>query len=200
MAAIIDDVAKSGVAEPRVAGKAMGPIEGVATRSLGPNFDLRGSVCEIHRDSWGLATRPVQWDFITTRQNVLRGVHVHRLRYDYMLVLQGRATFGLADLRADSPTFRQSMAFDASGEAPRIVIVPPGVAHGVYAHEPMLYLYGLTAYWDGLDQLGCRFDDPGLNIAWPIRDPILLPRDASLPDFATLLRQFEAAGGVQVGA
>lgn len=200
MVAITDDVAKPGTLTPAAArNPATGSIAGVDRRFLEPHLDPRGSVCETHRDSWDLGPRPLQWDFIVTRQHALRGVHVHRLRYDYMLVVQGRATFGLADLRADSPTFRRSMLFEATGDVPCVVVVPPGVAHGIYANESMRYLYGLTAYWEGTDEPGCRFDDPELGIPWPVRDPILLPRDAGLPDFATLLRRFEAAGGVPRG-
>jgi dTDP-4-dehydrorhamnose 3,5-epimerase len=56
------------------------------------------------------------------------------------------------------------------------------------------HLYGLTVAWDGSDEeLGCRFDDPGLGIDWPLKTPLLLPRDLELPDFATLVRQFDAA-------
>jgi len=174
-------------------------IAGVFLRPLTLACDLRGSLCEIHRDSWGLAPDPLQWDFINTRAKVLRGVHVHRRRYDYIVVVGGQATIGLADLRRSKSSFRRGMTLKASGEAPQVLIVPPGVAHGIYAHGPVTYLYGLSAYYDGQDQAGCRFDDPALAIDWPSRDPILLPRDAALPDFETLLQQFEAAGGVAPG-
>ncbi len=143
-----------------------------------------------------MAARPLQWDFINTRARVLRGVHVHRLRHDYIVVVGGRATIGLADLRRTGPSFRRGMTLRADGETPQVLIIPPGVAHGIYAHGSVTYLYGLSAYYDGVDQAGCRFDDPDLDIDWPSPAPILLPRDADLPDFATLLRQFEAAGGV----
>jgi len=189
-----------GVAMPAVPNLAATDwIEGVLVRPLEPIADLRGSLCEIHRDGWGLAPRPVQWDFITTKARVLRGTHVHRLRYDYLIVVQGRATFGLADLRRRSPTFRQSMVIEAAGDSPEVVIVPPGVAHGIFAHEAMIYLYGLTHPYDGNDQMGCRYDDATLGIDWPDKDPVLLPRDLNLPDFETLLREFEAAGGVPAG-
>lgn len=52
----------------------------------------------------------------------------------------------------------------------------------------------LTVAWDGSDEeLGCRYDDPALAINWPGAKPVLLQRDLDLPDFATLLRQYEAA-------
>jgi dTDP-4-dehydrorhamnose 3,5-epimerase len=174
-------------------------ILGVSLRPLAPAEDLRGSLCEVHRDGWELAPRPVQWDLITTKPRVLRGVHVHRLRYDYMIAIQGTAIIGLTDIRRRSPSFRRGMTIEVAGDRPRVVIVPPGVAHGIYTPGPMLYLYGLTNYYDGQDQLGCRFDDPALGIAWPDNNPIQLPRDTRLPDLDVLLRQFEAAGGVGDG-
>jgi len=198
MAALTQDIAEAGAASATTSGSTAA-IAGVEIRGLAPAADLRGSLCEVHRDAWGLAPRPVQWDFIATHPNVLRGVHVHRLRYDYLVMAQGRATLGLTDLRRDAPSFCRGMTIEAPGDAPLLVVVPPGVAHGIYAHGPLIYLYGLTGYWDGTDQLGCRFDDPDLGIAWPVRDPILLPRDAGLPDFSSFLRQFEAAGGVRNG-
>jgi dTDP-4-dehydrorhamnose 3,5-epimerase len=197
--AIVGVDVRPGTADGAASGEVPAGIVGVAVRPLDPNLDVRGSVCEIHRDSWGLAPRPVQWDFIVTRANVLRGVHVHRLRYDYMVVTKGRGTFGFADLRPNSPSFRRSMTVEASGERPCVVIVPPGVAHGIYAHDDMIYLYGLTAYWAGTDEIGCRFDDPAMNIPWPVKDPVLLARDAELPDFEALLRRFLEAGGVAPG-
>jgi dTDP-4-dehydrorhamnose 3,5-epimerase len=174
-------------------------IDGVLVHPLTPNVDLRGSLCEVHRDAWGIAPRPLQWDFITTRAGILRGVHVHRHRWDYLIMVQGAATLGLADLRRKSPSFRRCATIEADGERPVVVLVPPGVAHGIHARTELLYLYGLTSYYDGTDQMGCRFDDPALDIAWPTRNPVLLSRDAELPSFETLIRHFEDAGGVAEG-
>jgi dTDP-4-dehydrorhamnose 3,5-epimerase len=175
-----------------------GRIADVVVRRLAPIPDVRGTLCEIHRDAWDVAPRPVQWDFVTTQPRVLRGVHVHQRRFDYMIVLSGRATLGLTDLRRRGPSFRSSMAIEAMGEAPCMVVIPPGVAHGIYAHGALSYLYGLTAAWDGSDEdLGCRYDDPAMGIAWPDMAATLLERDAALPDFAALVREFEAAGGVR---
>jgi dTDP-4-dehydrorhamnose 3,5-epimerase len=174
-------------------------IDGVAIRELTPIGDKRGNLCEIHRDGWELAPRPVQWDFITSAANVLRGVHVHQLRFDYFVVLAGRATIGLTDARRHAPSFRQSMTIDVSSERPCVVTVPPGVAHGIYAHGALSYLYGLTNAWDGRDEeLGFRYDDPAEGLIWPSRNPVILDRDADLPDFEAFVREFERAGGVRI--
>lgn len=168
-------------------------IDGVRVRRLQPNVDVRGSLSEVHRDSWELAPRPVQWDFIVSRAGTMRGVHVHRLRWDFVVVLEGHATIGLKDLRRGGSSFGNVMAIDIPDEQPTVVTIPPGVAHGVFASTALRYLYGLTVPWDGTDEdLGCRYDDPALAIPWPAAPVHILPRDLALPDFATLVGQYEA--------
>jgi dTDP-4-dehydrorhamnose 3,5-epimerase len=167
-------------------------IAGVTVRAVNAIGDVRGALSEIHRDEWALGPRPVQWDFIRTRPGVLRGVHVHRLRWDYFVLLDGQARIGLTDVRRAS-TFRRSMTIDVNSEHPTVVTVPPGVAHGVFAKSALLYLYGLSVAWDGSDEdLGCRYDDPALGVEWSSTTPLLLQRDLELPDFDTLVRQYEA--------
>lgn len=170
-----------------------GAIVGVSVRPIEAIGDIRGSLCEIHRDEWSLAPRPVQWDLVTSRPNVLRGVHVHCLRWDYIIVMDGRATIGLKDVRHDQASFRCNMVIDVAGERPAVVTIPPGVAHGIFANTEMKYLYGLTVAWDGSDEdLGCRYDDPKLGIDWSAQTAIVLPRDLALPDFDTLLREYQS--------
>lgn len=174
-------------------------IVDVAVHALNPIVDIRGSLCEIHSDEWRLGPRPRQWDFVISNSNVLRGVHVHCLRWDYMIVLDGHGTIGLKDLRREQKSFGQSMLIEVAGERPTVVAIPPGVAHGIYAQDPLRYLYGLTVTWDGTDEdLGCRYDDPALAIKWPSTAPLLLSRDLDLPDLATLLRQYESVARVRI--
>jgi dTDP-4-dehydrorhamnose 3,5-epimerase len=169
-------------------------IAGVVVRPLAPTMDFRGSLAEIHRDEWLPAPRPVQWDFVVSKLSVLRGVHVHCLRWDYVIPLHGHGMIGLADLRRDKPSFGRRMSIDITGSNPVAITIPPGVAHGICAQSALSYLYGLTVLWDGSDEdLGCRYDDPLLGIPWPTATPIVLQRDLDLPDFATLSRQYAAA-------
>lgn len=169
-------------------------ITDVTVRAFEPIEDPRGALAEIHRDEWRLAPRPVQWNLIRTDANVLRGVHVHCLRWDYIIVIDGVGTIGLTDVRRDQGSFARSMTIEVTGDRPTLVTIPPGVAHGIYANTAMKHLYGLTVGWDGSDEeLGCRYDDPALAINWPGAEPVLLQRDLDLPDFPTLLRLYEAA-------
>jgi len=172
----------------------MQDILGVAVHALTPVADFRGSLSEIHRDEWLLGPRPVQWDFVISQANVLRGVHVHRRRWDYIVPLDGCGVMGLADLRREQRSFSRRMLIDLTSEAPTVVTIPPGVAHGIYAQSRLRYLYGLTVAWDGTDEdLGCRYDDPALGLKWPAANPVVLQRDLDLPDFATLSQQYDLA-------
>jgi dTDP-4-dehydrorhamnose 3,5-epimerase len=174
-------------------------IADVVVHALDATSDVRGSLSEIHRDEWLLGPRPVQWDFVISNSNVLRGVHVHCLRWDYIIALDGCGTIGLTDLRRDQESFRRSMLIEVAGERPTIVTIPSGVAHGIYAQGPLRYLYGLTVPWDGTDEdLGCRYDDPALAIKWPATAPLLLQRDLDLADFGTMLRQYELVASARV--
>lgn len=169
-------------------------IAGVTVHTFDSIEDTRGALAEIHRDEWKLAPRPVQWNLIRTDANVLRGVHVHCLRWDYIVVIDGLGTVGLTDVRRDQRSFARSMVIEMTGDRPTVVTIPPGVAHGIYANTALKHLYGLTVGWDGSDEeLGCRYDDPALSIKWPGARPLLLQRDLDLPDFAALLRRYEAA-------
>jgi dTDP-4-dehydrorhamnose 3,5-epimerase len=117
---------------------------------------------------------------------VLRGVHVHLRHDDYLVLFDGRATVGLADLRDDSPTSGAAACVELRGDAPVGMTIPTGVAHGFLFHEPSLHVYAVSHYWDPADELGCRWDDPGLGIPWPDAEPLLSPRDAALGSLAEL--------------
>ena len=167
--------------------------DGVRVTPLEPHRDERGSFTELHRISWGVGVEPVQWNAVRSHAGVLRGVHVHPRHDDYLIVSSGSATVGLRDLRPDSPTAGAATCVELRGDAPAGLTIPHGVAHGFLFHEPSLHIYAVSHYWDVDDELGCRWDDPALEIPWPDAEPLVSPRDAALPSLpeleATLARK-----------
>jgi dTDP-4-dehydrorhamnose 3,5-epimerase len=79
--------------------------EGVVIRALAIHRDERGWLTEIFRREWPTGIAPVQWNAVRSAAGMLRGVHVHVHHTDHIALLQGRAGFGLHDLRPASPTF-----------------------------------------------------------------------------------------------
>src|SRR3989304_9839168 len=76
---------------------------GVRLLPLQMNRDDRGVFTEVFRRSWDTGIEPVQWNFVRSQAGVLRGGHVHVRPVDYLIVLEGRASIGLRDLRRGSP-------------------------------------------------------------------------------------------------
>jgi dTDP-4-dehydrorhamnose 3,5-epimerase len=170
-------------------------IHGVQVVPMTMHHDDRGSFTEVYRDEWGLAIDPVQWNTVESHRNVLRGVHVHLRHADFLMLLQGRASIGLCDLRSDSPTHRRSTVVSLSGLERSGVVIPSGVAHGFYFHEASIHLYAVSRYWDPADELGCRWDDDQLGIDWPCSAPVLSSRDAGLAPLAELNGLVSPIGG-----
>lgn len=152
--------------------------EGVALRELSDDGNAREGT-EIYRDDWQLDVAPVQWNFVSSRSNTLRGVHAHPSHWDYLQVVSGELLLGLHDLRPNSPTYRLAAEYRLAGDRPVGIAIPPGVAHGFYFASPTTYLYALSCYWTIGGEFGCRWDDPALGLSWPTSDPLLSPRDAN---------------------
>ena len=167
------------------------PIEGVFVRELKPNRDHRGELVEVYREQWGDGWRAFQFNAVFSEPNVLRGVHVHASHYDYVVLIEGRMLLGLHDMRPNLPTARRSSLTEHAGRARCGVVIPPGVAHGFFFMEPSLVLYGLARAWDRSDEFLCRWNAEELGLQWPTREPILIERDVTAPDYASCCAEFE---------
>ena len=110
----------------------------------------------------------MQWNAVWSEAGVLRGVHVHVRHDDYLTVPVGRASVGLRDLRRGSPTEGLTALVELGREQPGALVIPHGVAHGFYFHEPSLHVYAVSEYWDPADELACNWADPELGIEWPV--------------------------------
>ena len=166
---------------------------GVTLLRLDPHRDDRGAFTELFRDSWGLDLAPTQWNAVRSETNVLRGVHAHWRHSDYLTLVAGRASVGLHDLREGSPTEGLGALVELRSDDPAALVIPTGVAHGFYFHEPSIHVYAVSHEWDPADELGCRWDDPALDISWPCEDPQISERDRTLGPLSELRNAWQAA-------
>jgi dTDP-4-dehydrorhamnose 3,5-epimerase len=85
------------------------------------------------------------------------------------------------DLRKNSPTFGQWVGCILSAENKRQFWVPPGFAHGfLVLSETADFLYKTTDYYAPEYERSILWNDPELNIDWPIQGtPILSAKDRS---------------------
>ncbi len=167
---------------------------GVRLVPLTPHPDERGVFTELFRASWDVGVTPSQWNAVSSRENVLRGVHVHVRHTDYLTLAVGRATIGLHDLRPESPTEGLGTTVELDSESPAALVIPVGVAHGFYFHtDRSVHVYAVSHEFDPADELGCRWDDPELEIAWPCSAPLISPRDAALGSLSDLRAVWQSA-------
>jgi dTDP-4-dehydrorhamnose 3,5-epimerase len=158
---------------------------------LDTHGDERGAFTELYREEWPTGVRPVQWNAVRSAPGVLRGVHVHVVHADYLTVVEGHATVGLRDLRRATPTPGLATTVELRADAMAAIVIPPGVAHGFWFHEPSLHVYAVTEYWDLRDELGCHWADPALGLDWDPQAPALSSRDAGAGTLAALERALE---------
>ena len=168
----------------------MSMLDGVIITPLEPKRDRRGVLTEVFRAQWPTGCAPVQWNFVRSAANVMRGFHVHVAHSDYLISLSGELLLGLRDIRPESPTFNRTEFLLLNDERPMAVTTPPGVAHGFYFAKPSMHLYAVSHYWNMADELGCRWNDADIGLDWPATDPQLSERDASAGTFKDMTESF----------
>ena len=131
----------------------------------------------------------VQDNHSRSSKGVLRGLHFQKSKPQGKLVrvVRGEVYDVAVDIRQDSPTFGQWEAVILSEENKTQFWVPPGFAHGfVVLSETADFEYKCTDYYDPSDEGSLLWNDPDLNIPWPIDNPKLSEKDANAPLLADL--------------
>jgi len=164
------------------------PMAGVRVAPLEVHADLRGSFVELHRRSRLNDLPPmVQANLSRSGPGVLRGLHFHRLQSDLWVPLEGRATVGLYDLRAGSPTRGRAATLELDAARPEALYIPAGVAHGFATVRGFALVYLVDREYSADDEWGLAWDDPGVGIAWDLPEPVLSERDRTNPSLAEAL-------------
>jgi dTDP-4-dehydrorhamnose 3,5-epimerase len=153
--------------------------------------DERGFFMESWREdrfaSEGVGARFVQDNHSHSVQGTLRGLHyqVQRPQGKLVRVVSGEVYDVAVDLRRSSPTFGRCVAGTLSSENHHQLWIPAGFAHGFYVlSESADLLYKCTEYYAPAHDRTLRWDDPELDIPWPLisgRPPLLSMKDAAAP-------------------
>ena len=133
-------------------------------------------------ESWNkraLAEGGIDADFVQdnhsrSRRGVLRGLHyqIEHAQGKLVRVVVGEVFDVAVDLRRSSRTFGKAVTVTLSAENKQMLWVPPGFAHGfVVVSEWAEFLYKTTDYWYPQHERTLLWNDPALNIAWPLDTP-----------------------------
>lgn len=139
----------------------------------------------------GITVPFLQDNHSCSSRGVLRGLHFQKNKPQGKLVrvVKGEVYDVAVDIREGSLTFGQWEAVILTEENKTQFWVPPGFAHGfVVLSETADFVYKCTDYYDPSDEGSILWNDPDLNIPWPIDDPKLSKKDANAEKLIDLKR------------
>lgn len=152
--------------------------------------DNRGFFLESFKESVfrenGINTKFIQDNFSHSIKGVLRGLHYQKnptAQAKLVTTLRGEIFDVAVDIRKNSPTYGKWVSKILSGDNHRLLYIPEGFAHGfcVLSKEADV-LYKVNNEYSTEDEKGIMWNDPVINITWPIDKPILQEKDSELPD------------------
>lgn len=165
-------------------------------------WDERGFFMETYKLSdfaaFGINEKFVQDNHSRSIRGVLRGLHYQnppKAQGKLVRVLAGEIFDVAVDIRKGSPTYGKWVGIKLSAENKRMLYIPPGFAHGFCVLSDVAeVLYKTTAEYDPSCEAGIIWNDPDIGIDWPIKTPIISPKDASWPNLANAVNGFVYKG------
>lgn len=166
------------------------PTVGAFLVDLQRREDERGffarSFCVNEFRDHGIALNIVQSNVaFTRRRGTLRGLHYQvppSAESKLVRCTQGAVYDLIVDLRAESPTYLQSFGVELTPRNGLALFVPPRFAHGYLSltdDAEVTYLVG--DFYHPACERGLRFDDPTLQLEWPIPVETVSEKDRSWP-------------------
>jgi dTDP-4-dehydrorhamnose 3,5-epimerase len=164
------------------------PLAGAFVIDIDRMTDERGffarSFCIEEFAAQGLTTDVNQCSVsYNARRGTLRGLHYQVEPHDEAKLV--RCTAGaifdvIVDLRPESPTRHRWFALELTAQNRRSLFIPKGFAHGfeTLADETEVYYMISMPFVAGTGR-GLRWNDPALDIRWPLAPAVMSARDAS---------------------
>lgn len=133
-----------------------------------------------YRKHLGIHETFVQDNHSCSKKHVLRGLHFQSRNPQGKLVraVTGEVFDVAVDIRPDSPTFKQWVGVILSEANKKQLWISAGLAHGfVVLSERADFEYKCTTYYDASSEQCIIWNDPDINIQWPIDCPLLSDKD-----------------------
>ncbi len=167
-----------------------------------PRFvDARGYFAEVYTErvfhQAGITATFVQDNqSFSLHRGTIRGLHLQlppAAQAKLVRVIRGCVYDVAVDLRVGSPTYGQWIAERLSADGGEQIYVPCGFAHGFCTLEADTEVaYKVDSYYAPAYDSGIIWNDPTLNIPWPVTPDaaILSDKDRKLGIFATFASPF----------
>lgn len=121
----------------------------------------------------------------SAQKGVLRGIHFQNDPYPQTKLVRctkGRIWDVAVDLRKSSPTYLKWFGIELSADNHKMLLVPQGFGHGFVTLEDNCEVqYKVDNVYDKASDRSIKYNDPQINIDWPIKDVILSEKDIKAP-------------------
>ena len=150
--------------------------------------DNRGYFLETYHakkySEHGISAKFFQDNRSQSKEGVIRGLHYQLTRPQGKLiwVIDGEIMDVAVDIRKGSPTFGKWTSAILSSDNFLQLYIPEGFAHGFCVVSiTATFIYKCTDYYDPESERGIIWNDPFLDIEWPVSRPILSEKDKKNP-------------------
>jgi len=122
---------------------------------------------------------------LNRKVGVTRGMHFQyppKCEIKMVKCIRGAVFDVIVDIRKDSPTFLQWHGVELSDTNMKMVYIPEGFAHGFQVTQPdseLIYLH--TGFYSPEYEGALRYNDPILNIQWPLQVTEISEKDRNYP-------------------
>lgn len=147
--------------------------------------DFRGTYVELYNDNIyrdaGIIVKFVQDDISVSSRHVLRGIHGDSETWKLVSCLYGKFYLVVVNWDKDSSQYGQWDSFVLSEQNRMQVLIPPKFGNGhLVLSEQAIFHYKQSTNYNREGQFTLHWNDPGLNIWWPIQNPIVSQRDEGI--------------------
>ena len=138
------------------------------------NIWLSRNVCQVNLSS-------------TSKKGSIRGLHYQIEPFNECKIircLRGRVWDVAVDLRTNSKTYKKWVAVELCSSKKNAIFIPEGCAHGFQTlsdDSDLLYIHSKN--YEPNHERGIRWNDPNLEIDWPLALTQISERDSKLPLF-----------------
>jgi dTDP-4-dehydrorhamnose 3,5-epimerase len=149
--------------------------------------DFRGTYVELYNRELflkqGIDVDFIQDDISISSRHVLRGIHGDAETWKLVSCLLGKFYLVVVNWDETSRQFGRWDSFVLSEQNRHQVLIPPKFGNGhVVMSDQAIFHYKQTTYYNRAGQFTILWDDPKLNIWWPVKNPILSRRDEGYDD------------------
>ncbi len=160
--------------------------------------DERGFFAEVYKQTdfagIGLNKPLAQINHSKSQKNVLRGLHYQKepaAQAKLVRAIAGEIFDVAVDLRKGSPWYGQWVGVRLNARDFTMLYIPEGFAHGFcILSDTAEVVYYTTHAYSPADERGIMWNDPALNIAWPIKAPLVSAKDSKYPPLASADNDF----------